>query len=223
MSLFDYLRKVFLNSKPHLCRIKYGIASGMSFYVDCSPSIRQKLGLFEVGISGFFRKFSKGAQTGYDIGSYWGYYTLAMARQGIKHIYAFDALPRRALEIAVEENNLSGRVNIMVCRLGKEDNAKTRTLDSLYANGRIRLPELVKMDVDGEELDVLQGSLKVISLAHPAYIIEVHSRQLEKDCTAFLKGLGYMVRIVNNPLLLRIFLAEMRFGFNRWIVASYED
>jgi predicted RNA methylase len=223
MSPFDYLRKVFFNSRPHLCRIKYGIASGMSLYADGYPSIRQELGLFEIGVSGFLRKFSKGAQVGYDIGSYWGYYALAMARQGIKYIYAFDTLPRRALEIAVEENNLSGRVNIMVCRLGREDNANTRTMDSLYAAGQIRLPDLVKMDVDGEELGVLQGSAKVISLAHPAYIIEVHSRQLEKDCMAFLKSFGYKVRIVDNPILMRIFLAEMRFGFNRWIVASYED
>ena len=56
---------------------------------------------------------------------------------------------------------------------------------------RFGMPRLLKIDVEGAELDVLQGARDVLKGAKPLVLVEVHSDELEKECAQFLEGLGY--------------------------------
>jgi FkbM family methyltransferase len=47
-------------------------------------------------------------------------------------------------------------------------------IDDLVASGRIRPPNLVKIDVEGAEIDVLEGMRKTISEHQPAIVCELH-------------------------------------------------
>ena len=49
----------------------------------------------------------------------------------------------------------------------------------------------MKIDVEGYEMKVLMGALKVIGTARPRIIVETHTIELENEVRAFLKNLNY--------------------------------
>ncbi len=69
---------------------------------------------------------------------------------------------------------------------GKKIRVKFRTLDSYKLK-----PDIMKIDVEGFELEVLDGAIKTIKKYHPKIIIETHSRALEKHTNEFLSKSGY--------------------------------
>lgn len=72
------------------------------------------------------------------------------------------------------------------------------TLDSLIESGRIAPPEIVKIDVEGAELLVLQGFVSALKSHKPVLFLEIHSRELAKKCTGFLGNMGYGVVVLET-------------------------
>jgi len=69
-----------------------------------------------------------------------------------------------------------------------------RSLDSLVACGEIRHPNLMKIDVEGAELDVLLGAANILRDSRPLIYLEAHSAKLENACTQELEKHRYNVR-----------------------------
>jgi FkbM family methyltransferase len=75
----------------------------------------------------------------------------------------------------------------------------TSSIDDLVEHSRIRPPDVVKIDVEGAELDVLHGMLKVLQERHPKVILEVDDAdELRCDgklnaCREFLQDLQYRI------------------------------
>ena len=63
--------------------------------------------------------------------------------------------------------------------------------DVLKSKPNMFLPTLMKIDVEGYEMNVLNGALRTISASRPKIIIETHTTQLENEVRAFLKNLNY--------------------------------
>lgn len=59
-------------------------------------------------------------------------------------------------------------------------------------------PTLVKIDVEGYEMDVLEGMQFTLIVCKPKLIIEIHSSELERKCTEYLKELGYSCKHVSD-------------------------
>lgn len=57
-------------------------------------------------------------------------------------------------------------------------------------------PSVMKIDVEGFELDVLHGAERTLGEAKPYLFLSVHSNELGASCKDYLTGLGYEV----NPL-----------------------
>ena len=75
-------------------------------------------------------------------------------------------------------------------------------------------PDFLKLDVDGGEVDVLEGApLPDI----PAVIVETHSRELEQECGKLLMEAGHEVMVVNQRWLSPDFRPSEH---NRWLVAE---
>ena len=68
---------------------------------------------------------------------------------------------------------------------------RSEKLDS-YSFKRV---DLLKIDVEGFELDVLLGAENTIRQFKPRIIIETHSKELRKKCHAFLSSLGYSLKV----------------------------
>jgi FkbM family methyltransferase len=56
----------------------------------------------------------------------------------------------------------------------------TDTLDNFTKRHRVR-PSLIKIDVEGHELSVLDGAINYINREHPTFIIEIEQRHHEQD------------------------------------------
>lgn len=156
----------------------------------------------------------------YDVGANVGIYSLyasaAVGNSG--HIYAFEPLERnlRYLRQHLTLNNLhnctvlpaavcdregtlsfsSANRQSSMARLvaDGEITVPSSTLDKcVYGEMRLRPPNVIKVDVEGAELQVLSGASRTLSEFHPAMFVEIHGTELHRDCRDFLLARGYHV------------------------------
>jgi FkbM family methyltransferase len=78
---------------------------------------------------------------------------------------------------------------------------KVVSLDELLAEKQIEPPGVMKIDVEGAEVFVLRGAKKLLAEHHPKLFMEIHSRELARECAALLGEFGYSVRVMEtgNP------------------------
>lgn len=88
---------------------------------------------------------------------------------------------------------------------------ETATLDELVHQNRIPLPDLVKIDVEGAEVDVLSGAPEVLARAKPVIVVSTHVREAHEATWSLLQSLGYAVNVVNEePAVARFdYLGEL--------------
>lgn len=83
---------------------------------------------------------------------------------------------------------------------------KVRKLTQLLSHSDIEEPALLKIDVQGYELQVLKGCEEALSAFRFIYVecssVEFYATQaLATDVQAWLKGRGYVLRGIHNPTL----------------------
>jgi FkbM family methyltransferase len=93
-------------------------------------------------------------------------------------------------------------------------NVKIRALDSLVAEFCLR-PDLIKVDVEGFELEVMRGAENLLRRVRPIVLIEIHPPQLELSGGSdlalmdFLKQRSYEIDVIDrNPNSLYTILAK---------------
>lgn len=75
---------------------------------------------------------------------------------------------------------------------------KILALDSWLAKNAAPGPQVMKIDVEGAELLVLQGGRTVLERFRPTIVMEVHNIQLMFHVQSFLHGLGYRMELLNE-------------------------
>lgn len=85
----------------------------------------------------------------------------------------------------------------------KTQKVKIRTLDSILAELQLNHINLLKLDVEGWELEVLKGASEILKLKKINYIVcEVHGQDKLSDLVDFLKRFGYEIQLTRHMLLL---------------------
>jgi len=115
----------------------------------------------------------------FDLGSHAGFYTLlASSLVGPKgKVVAFEPMPQ----------------NLAYLKEGKLQ-VKTVSLDELIARGELPVPDYLKIDVEGAEMNVFTGAKSLLSTAHPTIFLATHGDDIHKQCCQFLTSLGYEIQ-----------------------------
>jgi FkbM family methyltransferase len=76
-------------------------------------------------------------------------------------------------------------------------------LDQWIAKSEVRRLDLVKMDIEGAEIEALEGAVLTLARFRPILLIQAYhvrnGRRTFEACANFLCGLGYMCREVTAP------------------------
>ncbi len=78
---------------------------------------------------------------------------------------------------------------------------RTIALDSLLAQGSTRPPSLMKIDIEGAEVDCLRGATETIAKFRPIIFLATHSADLHAACVRMLMGWSYDLTPLDAPAI----------------------
>lgn len=96
-------------------------------------------------------------------------------------------------------NNNSGGINMNKVASGTSEKVEARTLDSFIAEKGITATDLIKIDVEGFEMNVLEGAKNTLEQFSPTLFIELDDSNLRskgsssKELVSFLKDRNYRI------------------------------
>jgi len=219
----NWLKKKLVGEGLKFHTVRFGIAKGLKYFLDPTNKTQLFLGLYEIEIHKYFKKYAQNANIMFDIGAAYGYYSLIYRKFNKKgQIYSFDPGVGKFDEIyrknfnenfgTFEKVNLSGKL------VGDNPSLEYIKIDEVLKNETGK-KVLFKIDVEGGELDVLNSGLESFKKNECYFVVETHSYKLEKDCISLLKKEGFEVKVIKNGWF-RIFIKDIRpIELNRWFIA----
>ncbi|MER2599899.1 MAG: FkbM family methyltransferase [Caldilineales bacterium] len=179
------------------------------------------LGSYEADKQRLFSRLIQPGMVIYDAGAHVGFYTLLAAHlTGPRgHVLAIEPSPRNQalLQRHIALNGYGDRVTLLAAALAEQSGTlrfatageqayqghlsaqgeltvQAVTLDELAASGETPPPHLIKMDVEGAELNALRGAADVLRHAQPMLMLATHSTELQQSCCTLLAEYGYVVQ-----------------------------
>ena len=194
-----------LKGKKWIAGAAAGTGKGLSVILNHSE---QKMLNYIIGII----SSSGTPRVCFDFGANVGFYTLLFSMYA-DAVYSFEPFPRNLhyLVKLIEVNKLDN-VHVIpaavsscskISFFSKGENA---ALGRLNDKGTIPvlsitcdqfteetgiIPDMIKIDVEGSELDLLHGAVKTLKKHHPSIILSIHGKELRRDCINFLRETGY--------------------------------
>ena len=199
-----------------------GLWRGIKMNLDLSSQAQLYFGLWEREVGRWVLRLGKGIGSAVDVGAGQGEYTLYfLLRSTAQTVLAVEpsAAERSSLEGNLRLNGLLAepRLRLFKGRAAAVSAAGTARLDSLVSGAAS--PFLVKVDVDGGEVEVLDGALELLHRADTRWVIETHAMELERECLARFAAEGYQSRIVPNAWWRALAPERRPVEQNRWLVA----
>jgi ribosomal protein L25 (general stress protein Ctc) len=221
--------KFFLPDHPVLTRVWRGPFRGARIVMNPRNSLRKILGLYEHELNDWIEQALHRVDRVLDVGANDGYFTFGCAaafrrlrKQG--EIIAFEPQAHHAAQLReslAAQTDTSVQIEIVEAFAGRESRAGTITLDSVQfgsANSNDKTNTLIKIDVDGPEIDVIEGGR---SWLHPSnlFMIEVHEEPFFDRLRAIFAENGLrLVQVNQRPL--PVLGCEMRPQNNWWLVSE---
>jgi methyltransferase FkbM-like protein len=201
--------------------IPFGPARGLRMEIDFGDQARFWLGLFELELVPWIRRFCLAGSSAFDVGAREGYHTLVLAKCSAGgRVLALEADPAEHARLLRNIAANPGLVPTPETRVARVVDAVRvdgdTTLDDVAFSADGFVPDLVKLDIEGWEHKALQGAGRLLAERRPHLIVETHSADLERRCCELLAEAGYDPVIVEP----RRRLAEVRSGHNRWVAAG---
>jgi FkbM family methyltransferase len=186
------------------------------------------LGIYETPASKILEKELKDARLFIDAGAHVGYYTL-LASKIAKEIISIEPNPfnykllkfnlrinkiKNAYALNIAASNYNGETGIFIPKLKGKIATDQSKLDNNISKIKIRVvklddlllkigknPDVIKIDVEGSEMQVLEGLQETLRKGVKCLMIEVHSEENKAKAISFLKTLGYKVTQVSKFLI----------------------
>ncbi|NVM35975.1 MAG: FkbM family methyltransferase [Candidatus Lokiarchaeota archaeon] len=148
----------------------------------------------------------------FDVGANIGLYSLLFSKYS-KQVYAFEPVPRniiflkrmlklnkvknvKIIPFAVSNHNkvswFKEGDSYATGSLNEKGDYLIRTISlDTFINKKKIFPDILKIDVEGTEIPVLEGSKNLLLKSHPKIIIEIHGDDIRKKCFTLLKKVDY--------------------------------
>jgi precorrin-6B methylase 2 len=200
-----------------------GLLKGLRFNIDTASRSMRLMGLDERELTADIKRLASRAVSALDIGANDGWYTIYFAScPGIQKVWAFepqtDVVRRLQDNLSLNGPNFVGKVACVNKLVGNRNDESWCSIDEIAPD--LPQPAILKIDVEGGEMDVFRGAAKTLSKDGCMVVLETHSAELEVQCQKFLNELGYKTRIVKNGWY-RLFVPESRhIEHNRWMIAE---
>lgn len=206
--------------RPH--RVLSGAFRGLELELDLQNALQFWAGLYERETYSWMSHFGKGCLAGIDVGVAQGEFTLFLLKKtSALSVLAFDPSDESSAVFSrnLVLNGLAGDSRLVTISefVGSGADGSVR-LDAF--SSALHSPVLVKIDVDGLELQVLEGMKALFEHMRLRIVIETHSAELESQCTSLLLRRGCRTRIVKNAWWRRVIKDQRPIEHNRWMVAS---
>ena len=218
----QFLKYIVFGKERKPRTIWFGPGRGLKLLTDPQHNVQLILGLAEAELTKYFREFGVGCMSFCDVGASNGQYSLVVRKLNPQAtIFACESEPARADEFA-ENARLNGfEINRQLQWIPKFIGVHHTRLDDLLSTAEE--PVLIKIDVEGAELDVLNSAAQTLQQKVTQLIVETHSLDLETQCVEFLTRSGYQSRIIAKAWW-RFAIPETRpIPHNRWLVATKHD
>jgi FkbM family methyltransferase len=217
-NVYNALRRLFgrlMGGAP--VEIRSGPMKGMKLAPSEHVSHAHIRGTYELGTQQALDRLVQPGFICYDLGASIGYLSLLMARKA-KHVFAFEPAPHAAAEMR-RQMTVNGAVNITVVGDPVSDGERevsfaltdvafgsginetqtrwpviklrSTTLDIFAASHPV--PDLLKIDVEGEEGRVLEGARNLLLTKRPTVCCELHSKEAAEAVMRVLSECLYEV------------------------------
>lgn len=225
----EWLKRVIPNGVRPV-RILGGPFRGAVLQLNPKTSLRKVFGLYERELNSWLESTLPRVETVLDVGANEGYFTLGCAaafrRLGkTGEVIAFEPNEQvfAQLRLSVESRPIQGvRVTLYPYSLGAETKDEMVTLDSIVGvrpSGLRPEKTLVKMDVEGAELDVIAGASSWLNPTNH-FLIEVHEESFLERLTNTFLARGLKLRQINQRRL-PVLGYENRSRRNWWLVSDF--
>lgn len=206
--------------------VPFGLFRGLRLEIDLTSQTQLYLGLWERETYPFLRRALATADWLVDVGAGSGELVLAfLRRRPAGHAWAIEpnALARKALERNLDLNpHLDRRRVTLVEKLaGHRNEGEMVRLDTLPVPWD--RPGLIKIDVDGAELEVLHGAAGLLMRPNVPVLVETHAAELEQAAITFLGDCGCQYQIIPNAWWRAIIPENRPISHNRWLAAWRAD
>ena len=199
--------------------IRKGHLKGKKYRLNKYSALAPLFGGWEKDSQRIFEAFVRKGDVVYDLGANTGIHSMHFSQLVGAHglVYAFEPMPFNVAEIELViklnqiENieivpkavsNTSGNCDFALgnhtkagsLEVGLESTQVVKvavvTLDDLVAHG-MRVPDFLKIDIEGAEGAALEGMDRTASLHHPSMYIELHNPEQDVRVGRFLQRHGY--------------------------------
>lgn len=221
---FDFIKQFFPDRLVRT-RIWRGPFRGARIVVNPRNSMRKILGLYEHELNPWLEQTLHRVTRVLDVGANDGYFTFGCAaafrRLGKKggEIIAFEPQARHIEELResmAANARTENRLEIIQTLVGRELCDGMTTLDAVSVADRKQT--LVKIDVEGAEMDVVEGGQSWIDPSN-LFLIEVHAEGfLDRLRNIFAERGHPLVQVNQRPL--RLLGRELREVQNWWLVSD---
>lgn len=179
------------------------------------------LGSYEILVQNTLANNLKPGQVFYDVGANVGFYTLFGAKYVMPEgkVFAFEPLPRNLayLNKHITLNSL-GDITVVPCAVSNYNGdsyfqivgnstshlaeagqlkVKVITLDG-YVSDCGFPPDVVKVDIEGAEIEFLEGAKQCLSENRPIIVLAVHSEQIYRRMFDLMRSLGYRIETLQG-------------------------
>src|SRR3990172_7220679 len=199
-------------------RVRFGPAAGCVMMLDLQYELRTFLGVYERELLPHYHALLRPGLKSFDVGGNNGYTALLIASITRKDVASFDCERAAVIEMrkVFERNDLP--IVAVEAFVGRDTGEGRITLDD--AAEQFFVPDFIKMDVEGAEVDVLLGAQRLLATRKPDMIVEVHGQKVEAECIKILVSHGYKPTIVDPS---RFFPENRPLAFNRWLVCRRSE